>query len=68
MDRSSVTRYISGLTGEKESVGDRAGKQLFSTLRACLSVAVGPARKRVVLPVMKINVLKETLEFLHADP
>src|SRR5437667_12324666 len=60
-----VSGCISRFTSKKQRVLNRSTQGLLRGLRAYFAVAVGSARKRIILPIMKIDFLQPALEALQ---
>src|ERR1700678_1049491 len=64
---SIVSSYIGGFAGKKKSIFDRARQSLLRTIGAYAGVTVSPARKRIVLPIVKVSIIEQVREFFKTD-
>ncbi len=59
-----VSGRIGGFTGEEQSILYRSRQSLLRTIRADRAITISPARKRIVLPIMKVGGIQQLRKLL----
>ena len=64
MDSSVVSGRIRGFTGKKQSILYGSCQCLLRAIRADRAITISPARKRIVLPIMKVGGIQQLRKLL----
>src|SRR5579864_8790896 len=64
VDSPIISRHVGCFSSEEYSIPKRLRQRLLRPIRANLAIAVRPARKRIILPVVEITTLKQVFQFL----